>query len=289
MSYDLLPEIAEKMTAQGVEVDPVAFRNGLYEALERSSTEGLIHTRHQQELKFGAFLSGLEGRLWPSWRFPNTDTIHGDGYPLNAMAHEPAVRQMPKEMVDSIIGVNLDLYQPILYLLAKLGERKDWLDHYAQGGNLWEKVDFEFFIGRYANIPMPRTAKQRFFSAIYGTPNANTMDWVTDLVEQYKGKSKSQLVTTTGRIVPDVKGPPQTFLMNVISTSIKDIALQALMGAYGECRVAPYFMHFDSLIVPFEAEDCYLRHMSAFGVRVGVTRRKRVVPEVTSRFDLIDP
>lgn len=280
MSIELMREIAAKMTGTGIPVEPQQFRQAFEASCEQRSYGSAYLLEHAHRMMAG-YLSGLKDTLYPTWHL----LVGEDRIPYFWKSVEPNSLAMPLAMLKATRGTYIDLYQAENYAQALLLGDQRWIDHYQNGGNLWDLVREAY----EASGDMPSDMKEDFFKGAYGTFSRRFSKAFPELsTKVLEYQNRSDIRTLYGSSINRIKiNRPSTKLRLACVHSIKDTIRMAVLGAYQETGVAPYCIHHDGCIAPPHVAEAYAAQFRKLGFRVGLLHPQSPVKPHT-RFQLIE-
>jgi hypothetical protein len=284
-----MQKIADLMSQRGIPVNVDRFRAGFDKALDSISEGDPIRLR-QTEARFKNLSAGFDGHLYPNWHIVTRGEEVGN--PLNSLdwsSSQPNVGNMPYELLKAVKGVYIYHDQPTLYFLGVLGSNQEWVQHYEQGGSLWDKV--QEWLGRTG--PISSDTKRRFYHAI--TLRARRGSPVQDLVDKaFSFSDGDTLRTIQGSAIPTPSN--RNPLWAACVASAKESVREGVLVGFQESD-APLLIYHDGVVVDEEDVQAYSAALSRDGLRIIVenfetgvktTRRRAIEPKPKlSRFDFI--
>jgi hypothetical protein len=280
MSIELMQEIAVKMTESGIPVDLGQLRQAFEATCERRSYGSAYLLEHAHQMMAG-YLYGVKDVLYPTWRL----LMGEDHIPYSWKSVEPNTLAMPLDMLKAAKGTYIDLYQAENYAQALLLGDQHWIDHYQNGGNLWDLVREAY----EASGDMPPDMKEDFFKGTYGTFSKRFSKAFPELAKNVLDfQDRGEVFTLYGSNLNRVKVNRPSAKMRITCVhSIKDAVRIAVLAAYQETGVAPYCIHHDGCIAPPPVAEAYAVQFMKLGFRVGMTQ-PQATTKPTTRFQLIE-
>lgn len=245
---ELLEEIAQRMNREGSPVDPEAFQRGLAEL---------------PAVKAEQFLDGLhDDVLYAQWTASEPD--------LFWRCRGPSLMHLPYHAQKAFRGVRVDCVQSHLYMAARVGGAREWLDHYAAGGDLITLASQKLHMRR-------SETKAAVFRYLFGAVDIATtwqveatFPWLADAVGRFERHAlDGDAIHTDLGVKLGVSLFPRSSFGRYLTQTVKDIVRVGVLRLYSECDVVPILIVPDGAIVTSGA-NCLVETWTQYGLRVEV-------------------
>lgn len=226
--FDKMGEIAWLMNKAGCQI---------------SDLEGFVSgLRPLPDAKKAPFLETIEERvIYSEWSVSEDD--------LFWKSTSPPLMQLPFECHKHLVGTRVSLFQPFLYLAAKMANVEEWLQHYQCGGSLL------FLVSKRANLPLAE-AKPAIYRYLFGSREGAhaaaieaAFPWLRDLQEQFETHARDldSVETTFGTTLGGSLFPGSTF-GRYLTQTVKDIVRLGVIHLHMEHDIVPNLILQDGVV-----------------------------------------